>query len=126
MKLRKGGEFLYDVIWLKQDNGYLKRVPLVAESEWSMAENASSNDFQKLLVARADHRLMVLSAKRGRPADEAIEPLIDEIERCELRERGDRYLFGCWLELDKKFDFLPYVVSEGLKSRTLKKPSKRR
>ena len=126
MKLRKGGEFLYDVIWLKQDKGYLLRVPLVAESEWSVAKGAASDDFQKLLMARADHRLMVLSAKRGHPAAEIIDPLIKEIERCESRERGDRYLFASWLEPSKEFAFRLHVVNRGARGTVRRRGSKPR
>ena len=54
------GEWLFDVAWLDWEtkDKNLKSVPLVAESEWGDLDHIR-DDFQKLLVARADIRLMV-------------------------------------------------------------------
>ena len=54
------GEWLFDVCWLEW-NGDLYSVPMVAECEWGDGHHIR-DDFQKLLVARADIRLLVCDA----------------------------------------------------------------
>ena len=57
-----GGEWMFDVTCLLYDRetGCLRRMPMVAESEWRGKADVS-DDFQKLLIARADVRVMVLA-----------------------------------------------------------------
>src|SRR5215204_4685856 len=52
-------EWLYDLVWLKNNNGFIVDVPLILESEWSTSYKHISEDFEKLLVGRAQHRVMV-------------------------------------------------------------------
>ena len=55
----EGNEFVYDVSGLRyDDDGFLTRVALAAECEWG-PQNRIYYDFEKLLVARADLRVMV-------------------------------------------------------------------
>lgn len=54
------GEWLYDLTWWEEDeDGPLARLPLVAECELAGTIGHILEDFQKLLVARADVRLMI-------------------------------------------------------------------
>ena len=56
------GEWLYDVCWLKYgatDGGWLRLMPMAAESEWGKNIGDIEDDFSKLLVARASLRVMV-------------------------------------------------------------------
>ena len=56
----KGGEWLFDMTWIEQNRkGGLLSIPLVLESEWGRSADAI-DDFQKLLIARADRRVMAL------------------------------------------------------------------
>ena len=103
-----GGEWLFDMTWIEQSEGYLLSLPLVLESEWS--PEGSSEDFQKILVARADHRVMVLTCNPSRPPQDAIDVLIQEVDQCKLSQYGDRYLFACWEEPAKEFSFMLHVV----------------
>ncbi len=58
---RVDGEWLYDVTCLRYgDDEYLKEVPLVVESEWG-DEHEIFDDFEKLLLCRADLRLMIFN-----------------------------------------------------------------
>lgn len=56
-----GGEWLYDVTWLeyeKSGDGELTDAPLVAECEWD--PQGIEDDFEKLLLARAGVRVMIV------------------------------------------------------------------
>jgi hypothetical protein len=58
------GEWLYDLVWYsEQDSGmqepFTTSVPLVMECEWDIGIPALALDFNKLLVANADLRVMV-------------------------------------------------------------------
>ena len=58
--LASGGEWLFDATCLQYDSdGYLRRVPLAAESEWSRRADDIFHDVEKLLVDCADARAMV-------------------------------------------------------------------
>ena len=57
------GEWLYDVVWRRHDDrGRLTAVPLVAECEW-LRPREIEKDFEKLLLARADVRLIIYRGK---------------------------------------------------------------
>lgn len=101
------GEWLYDLVWIEEDE-WLRRIPLVVESEWK--PDGIWDDFEKLLVARADHRLMVLWATTEDGAEETIDELIEGIDACEMTERGDRYLFACWVDELDQFVSVLYVA----------------
>lgn len=63
---RDWGEWLYDVTWLEyNDAGRVVSAPLVAECEWGNLERITE-DFDKLLLARASVRLMICEGNRKR------------------------------------------------------------
>ncbi len=54
----------YDLVWYQEDNkGYLLDVPLVVESDWLEKFSEVKFDFEKLLAARATHRLMICNCR---------------------------------------------------------------
>ena len=92
------GEWLYDVIWLRVDEDNIDRVlnvPLVAEVEWGNQDEIWS-DFQKLLVARADVRVMIFNDYPG---------LLEELRAHVVRvaQSGDRYLLARYITAEKRF-----------------------
>ena len=108
-RFKRNGEWLFDLVWLRQGSGgELLDAPLVLESEWRRA--GISDDFQKLLVARARHRVMVFQARNKTRAVDIIEKLVAQVEVCKLTEPGDRYLFACWLNAGRDFFFHLHVT----------------
>lgn len=99
------GEWLNDFTCLDHnDDGWLKRIPLVAESEWNDKKDEIEKDFKRLLVARADVRVMVFNGNRYR-TDESrssqgktsiesggLEKFTKYINECEHTQAGDTYL----------------------------------
>jgi hypothetical protein len=69
-------------VWLRVDEGQTQTTildsPLVAEIEWGRG-GAIRVDFQKLLLARADMRLMVFEARNIERAHATVAELIEQI-----------------------------------------------
>ncbi len=55
-------EWLYDLVWYRNDHGNLSEVYLVLESEWQEDDFAIKYDFEKLLLAKAALKVMVFQA----------------------------------------------------------------
>ena len=106
-----GTEWLYDLTGIEEENGYLRRVPLVLESEWKRWDTQENYereilyDFRKLLVSRADHRIMVFEAKSEKEEKEVIEQLLQHVQNCQHSAKGDRYLFACCIQVEEKWEF---------------------
>lgn len=75
----------------------LARIPLVMEIEWGFGAktilNKITEDFLKLVQARADSRVMVF---QGNDIGSITEILIHMAEKFEGSQQGDRWLFAGW------------------------------
>lgn len=86
-----GREWLYDVTCRKYDgDDYQRRVPMVAECEWGPA-NSIYYDFEKLLLARADVRVMIFTGS-GDVISDVFTELAAYICKSEHTLPGDTYL----------------------------------
>jgi hypothetical protein len=104
------GEWLYDQVWMRYDRyGYMKSVPLVLESELGTNKTDRLNDFCKLIIARADHRVMVFGASDSIHAQGIVKEFVEEVEYSKISCSGDRYLFAGLLESDGSFYFRNYI-----------------
>lgn len=71
------GEWLYDVVWfLENEQELLAQIPLVCESEWGNSLNHVKIDFEKLLLANSELKIMVCQTGK-----ESVESLIDYFVR---------------------------------------------
>ena len=89
---KAGGEWLYDMTWYEPyDKKSMKSIPLVAECEWKTM-GAISDDFQKLLCARARLKVLIYDEKwfEDEPADKKFS---EWIENYNDSQNGDTYLF---------------------------------
>ena len=93
------GEFLYDVTWLQTagENFRVSDVLLVAEIEWGNRGDVW-DDFQKLLVARADVRVMIFEGYKG-----LLEKLRAHTIQFAKNGNGDRYLLAQYLAAERRF-----------------------
>ncbi len=89
------GEWLWDFVWIEHDptSQNIMALPLVVESEWTTSN--VQYDFEKLIVSRAQLRLIIFQAQSKEQADQ-------EISKCRNRSalfRGDpaKYLAACWI-----------------------------
>jgi hypothetical protein len=85
------GAWLYDMVWYTNGKTGLEDIDLVLECEWSRSFSGIRFDFEKLLVARARHRVMIFSCAETKIGDN-FEQLIEIVNRSKLSRQSDRYL----------------------------------
>jgi hypothetical protein len=105
-----GAEWLYDLICIEYEDKCLKGIPLVLESEWR--EGGVDADFQKLVVARAYHRVMVMcvTSNENKEEERLINELLQHVKKCQHSGVGDRYMFACFDEKKRNFNCSVYKV----------------
>jgi hypothetical protein len=108
-KFERNGEWVFDLCWLKMKGNIIIDLPLALESEWR--ERDAMEDFEKLLISRARHRVMVLWSRKRASADELIGSLIRQVAKYRGSQNGDRYLFCCWVEKPTTLFFQSHVVT---------------
>ena len=96
-----GGEWLYDFTCLEyNDDEWLKGIPVVLECEWGNKDRINE-DFEKLLLARADVRVMIFNGNHFKAGNSI--PLDGPrefrkcIRKCKHTRAGDTYLFAARL-----------------------------
>jgi len=110
-KSKDWSEWLFDQSWLEYEKDefgklqYLKRMAMAMESEWG-DEGDIKDDFEKLLVARADLRVMIFQAKNA----EEVGCLFDRLKylesKYEARSGEDKYLFAGFNMETGKFEIV--------------------
>ena len=103
-----GGEWLFDVTCLLYDEeGFIHRVPLVAESEWGLRTEVG-DDFEKLLLARADVRVMVVDRNYWDSTEDVAAELAPYVAGYLDGTPADTYLLAAWTR-----DGFEYRVIDG-------------
>ena len=113
-ELRDWGEWLYDVHWAEYDeDGWLRELALVAESEWGNLA-AIDVDFQKLLVARATVRVFVYEGRKIDGGAIGVANKLTEYVSAFQGRRGDTYVLVAYEETDApwSFRFFEILASE--------------
>jgi len=73
------GEWLFDLTWLDYSKGMVLEVPLALECEWSPSWDEIDADFQKLIISRANHRMMIFQQANLSKVKDIIEYFKKEI-----------------------------------------------
>jgi hypothetical protein len=88
------GEWLYDLSWVEMKDGHVIDVPMILESEWDLKRDEVEADFGKLLLGRADRRVMVFQQGDATQVKE----IVAYLKACVLSFRrsvtGDRHAVG--------------------------------
>jgi hypothetical protein len=96
-------QWLYDLVWYKNDEKkMLESVQLVLESEWNTSLEAIKYDFEKLLIANAEMKVMICEAKSSDMLNKLFEYFENAIKGYRLGKSGERYLIAI---LDENWDF---------------------
>lgn len=92
-----GGEWLYDLAWHVQSEGFYRRQLLVLESEMRLGKIAQSDqvngDFHKLVQARADIRVWAAALATSELLARHLENCKRQIDAFSQGDPGDYYLF---------------------------------
>lgn len=92
----KRGEWLYDLCWLDYEGdgekAKLLRMPLALESEWGTDQDVA-DDFQKLMVSRAELRVMVFGG-RNTTTEKTVDLLASYVRSFKDGAESDRYLLA--------------------------------
>jgi hypothetical protein len=92
------GEWLYDMVWYKNNEGYFSRQILVLESEIKPGNSVANAttvdvDFHKLVQARADIRVWLAPIPNTEMIFEHLHNCKKQILSFEQSQAGDFYLF---------------------------------
>ncbi|MDN5395666.1 MAG: hypothetical protein L0G05_04010, partial [Chryseobacterium sp.] len=102
-------EWLYDMIWYKNKDGYLKEIPFVMESEWSYGYDCVRYDFEKLLQADARLKLMICCHKNGVADINYFKEYFSKAIQCYHKSSASIYLFAILQDWEPfKFEFYYY------------------
>jgi len=104
------GEWLYDLAWLSISDESILDVPLVLESEWAIDLKNINEDFGKLLLARADHRIMIFQQATLAEVERVFDFLGKQISAFARSKRADRYLLAGLHWMDKVFSHRLVIV----------------
>lgn len=98
------GEWLWDMTWIREEGEmrYTREIVLVMESEWGDL-GLISDDFQKLMLARAAERLMIYQAADETDAAKYKDQLLKHLSHYRDKMVGDRYLFAGWIQKTRSF-----------------------
>jgi hypothetical protein len=102
---------MWDLTWLKY-GGQPRRLislPLILESALDRYA-----DLEKLLTARAEHRIVIFQGKVPFRDNRYFEQFATQVRECGMTQPGDRYLFLCFDRNDRKFKFRVFVARADL------------
>jgi hypothetical protein len=105
---------MYDVLWrdlnTSGDWWITKSVPLVLCCDFWVSGYSAYPSFEpldKLLVARAEHRVLICQHKYS---GNVFGRFTSYVRQCEITKKRDRYLFLCYVPADKRFHSCVFVA----------------
>ena len=110
-EFEENGEWVFDLSWLEEQGDLVVDIPLVLESEWNPP--GVLEDFQKLLVSRAAHRVLVCWQPTPHACDRCFDQLVSQIRRFRGTREDDRYLLCCWIEDPEELRIQVHVAGRG-------------
>lgn len=86
-------EWLYDIVWYEEDDHKrLTNIHLAVESEWSKSYSSLKYDFEKLLAARAENKMLMCPCKPE--YTQTLFALLREAVKAFNGAKGERYLIA--------------------------------
>lgn len=110
---RNGGEWLYDCCWLDYQDDVLLEIPMAAECEWGPIDEIR-DDFQKLLVSRAQVRVMICAAwciADDQQGQATAQQISDWVRDFKGTREGDRYVLAAYEKQDNRFRSHRYTIT---------------
>ena len=106
------GEWVFDLSWCVEDKTGFQDVALAMECEWN--PNGTMDDFQKLVVARATHRVMICWQPTIAAWNKCLEDFLKQVRIYKGSAVGDRYLFFCWTNDPDRLHHAIHVVGDAV------------
>ncbi len=108
------GEWLYDVTWLKYEkngHGELIEAPLVAECEWGDTRRIE-DDFEKLLLARARVRVMIIDGGDKCRSEKIANLLAGKVRKFKFNgsRAEDTWLLAAWEQNGDAWQFRYFTI----------------
>ena len=100
--IRDCSEWLFDFVCYTENQFGLDTVLFVAESQWMNQWHKDRNfddikfDFEKLILARSEIRIMVFEANDQNEIQNYIARLNNIVTNCRLTQINDRYMYVAW------------------------------
>ena len=111
---KDGGEGLYDVTWLEYEergDGELTDAPLVAECEWGDDQDIA-DDFEKLLLARAGVRVMIVDGGVEPDSQRIADWLAGKVKKFKGSRADDAWLLAVVKQSDDGWSFRYFQLRE--------------
>ena len=104
-------EWLYDIVWYREDDqSRLLGLHLIVESEWDKNYKGIKYDFEKLLVGKADLRMMICQARESE-IEVLLKKFVEAINT-HLGIPGERYFFAILnYDTEDQFVYKTYTKS---------------
>ena len=99
-------EWLFDMTWGKGDKSsknYFCEMPFIMECEWNKDRGEIFRDFEKLLIAKAPHKLFIYEQDDDPKVDEVAKDLYANIVTFKMKMPEERYLLAGWSGESKRF-----------------------
>ena len=90
------GAWLFDLVWAEQQNNPERfiGIPLVMQFEWDPSLDVILREFEKLLVAKAPHKVMVFQQAVRDNVTNVMTILADRVRYFQLTLPNERYLLA--------------------------------
>ena len=114
----QNSEWLYDLIWYKNQDGFLSEIPFIMESEWSYGYDCIKYDFEKLLQSDAELKLMICCHKNGENDIQYFNEYFPKAIQIYKKQATSTYMFAIlkdWQPFEfkyYKYDFLSKKLIE--------------
>jgi hypothetical protein len=98
-------EWIYDMVWasVQDDPWQFWEMPLAMQCEWSTHSDDIVWHFEKLLVAKAHHKLMVFQQAVESDVRDVMEQLKTMVKAFKTSFQGERYLLAGYAFDERKF-----------------------
>jgi hypothetical protein len=107
------GEWLFDLVWLEKhtDTERFTSMPLAMELAWGAHEKEIVTHFEKLLVAKAGHKVIVFQRSSPDRVHNVMTILMGRIKNFRPLSPDERYLFAGYSYEEQVFVYEPVQMS---------------
>jgi len=107
------GEWLFDLVWLEKqaDNERFTSMPLAMQLEWGRHLKEIVTNFEKLLVAKARHKLMVFQRSSPDQVHNVMTALMGRIKHFQPLSPDERFLLAGYSYEQQVFVYEPVQMS---------------